>query len=73
MLYYFRGELQNNYQYCVKKFIQEMEEIVVWLAEGKINDNLLLEIIDSIINENEFSESLKLNIIETLWMNNYDN
>lgn len=50
-----------------------MEEIVVWLAEGKINDNLLLEIIDSIINENEFSESLKLNIIETLWMNNYDN
>ncbi|MCO6540042.1 MAG: type II toxin-antitoxin system death-on-curing family toxin [Gilliamella sp.] len=63
----------NNYQYCVKKFIQEMEEIVVWLAEGKINDNLLLEIIDSIINENEFSESLKLNIIETLWMNNYDN
>lgn len=56
----------NGYDYCVNKFIQEMEEIVVWLAENKIKDDLLLEIIDSIINEDEFSESLKLKIIESV-------
>jgi len=56
----------NGYDYCVQKFVQEMEEIVVWLAEGKINDDLLLEVVDSIINEDEFSESLKLKIIEAV-------
>lgn len=56
----------NGYDYCVQKFVQEMEEIVVWLAEGKIKDDLLLEVVDSIINENEFSESLKLKLIEAV-------
>ncbi len=56
----------NGYNYCVRKFVQEMEEIVVWLAEGKIKDDLLLEIIDSIIYEDEFSESLKLKIVEVV-------
>ncbi len=56
----------NGYDYCVRKFIQEMENIVVWLAEGKINDELLLDIIISIINEDEFNESIKLKIIENV-------
>lgn len=56
----------NGYDYCVNKFVQEMEEIVVWLAENKIKDDLLLEIIDSIINEDDFNESLKLKIIESV-------
>lgn len=56
----------NGYDYCVSKFIQEMENIVVWLAEGKIDDELLLDIIQSIINENEFNESIKLRIIEVI-------
>ncbi len=56
----------NGYDYCVNRFVQEMEEIVVWVAEGKITDALLLEIIHSIIQEDEFSESLKLKIIESV-------
>lgn len=56
----------NGYDYCINKFVQEMEEIVVWLAENKIKDDLLLEIIDSIINEDDFNESLKLKIIESV-------
>lgn len=56
----------NGYDYCVNKFIQEMENIVVWLAEGKIDDELLLDIISSIINEDEFNESIKLRIIENV-------
>lgn len=58
----------NGYNYCVKKFVQKMEEIAVWLAEGRIKDDLLLEIVDSIINEDEFSDSLKLKIIEAVWL-----
>lgn len=56
----------NGYDYFVSKFIHEMEEIVVWLAEGKIKDDLLLEIIESIIYEDEFNEALKLKLIESV-------
>jgi death-on-curing protein len=56
----------NGYDYCIGKFVQEMEEIVVWLADGKIDDDLLLDIIISIINEDEYSESIKLRIIEAV-------
>jgi len=57
----------NGYDYCIDKFIYEMEEIVVWLAKSKIDDELLLDIIQSIIEEDEFDESLKLRIIEAVW------
>lgn len=57
----------NGYDYCVNKFVQEMENIVVWLAEGKIKDDLLLEIIVSIIEEDDYSESLKLRIFEAVY------
>jgi len=43
-----------------------MENIVVWLAEGKINDDLLLKIIKVIIENNEFDEALKLEIFEAV-------
>jgi death-on-curing protein len=56
----------NGYDYCVNKFIQEMENIVVWLADGKIKDELLLDILKSIIEEEEFNESIKLRIFEAL-------
>jgi len=50
----------------VDKFIFEMENIVVWLAEGKIDDILLLDIVTSIINEDEFNESVKLRLFEVV-------
>jgi len=56
----------NGYDYCINKFVLEMEEIVVWLAEGKIKDDLLLEIITSIIEEDEFSEALKVRLIDSI-------
>lgn len=56
----------NGYDYCINKFVIEMEEIVVWLAEGKIKDDLLLEIIKSIIEEDEFSEALKVKLIDAI-------
>jgi len=54
--------LLNGYLYCSQKFIQEMENISYHVAAGRINKDLLLEIICSIINELEFSEELKLKI-----------
>lgn len=56
----------NGYDYCIQRFIFEMENIVVWLAEGKIQDELLLDIILSIINEDEFDESIKLRLFESI-------
>lgn len=56
----------NGYDYCINKFVIEMEEIIVWLAEGKIKDDLLLEIITSLIEEDEFSEALKVKLIDSI-------
>jgi death-on-curing protein len=56
----------NGYDYCIERFIFEMENIVVWLAEGKIDDDLLLDIVKSIINEDEFDESIKLRLFESI-------
>jgi len=56
----------NGYDYCINRFIFEMENIVVWLAEGKIDDDLLLDIIVSIINEDNFNESIKLRLFEKI-------
>ncbi len=56
----------NGYDYCVKAFVQEMENIVVWLAEDKISKALLLKIVTSLIMEDGFSEELKLEILEAV-------
>jgi death-on-curing protein len=56
----------NGYDYCVKKFIHEMENIAVWLAEGKINKDLLREIVTSIVMDDDYPEELKLKIIHAV-------
>lgn len=54
----------NGYDYCVKKFVLEMENIVVWLAESKISKELLYKLINSIIeNEDGYNEALKYELI----------
>lgn len=54
----------NGRSDCVKKFIIEMENIVVWLAEGKISKELLTKLVTSITeNEDEYSEDLKYELI----------
>jgi death on curing protein len=40
-----------------------MENIAVWVAEGLISKDLLGEIIKSLIYEEDYSESLKLQIL----------
>ena len=56
----------NGYDYCVDKFICEMENIAVAVADNKISQDLLLEIISSIIYEESYNETLQLKLIDTL-------
>lgn len=53
----------NGYDYAVRTFVFEMENIAVWVAEGKISKELLGTIVESLIYEDNFSESLKLKIL----------
>lgn len=43
-----------------------MENIVVWLAEGKISNELLKSIVSSIIYDDEYSEELALHLINNI-------
>jgi death on curing protein len=52
----------NGRQLLVKKFSSEMENIAVWLADGKITKELLGELIESLIFEDDYCESLKLKL-----------
>lgn len=56
----------NGYDYCIKKFVLEMENMAVWLADGKIGKDLLERIIESILLEDDYSETLKLEILDCL-------
>jgi len=58
--------LVNGYVFIVPKFIQEMENISYHLAAGKIDKDLLLEIIISILYEPEYSEELRLKILNAI-------
>ena len=55
----------NGFSFRVKKFILQMENIAVDVADNRIDKDLLFEIIYSIIYEDDYSEELKLKIINT--------
>lgn len=52
----------NDLDFCVYRFIKEMENIAVDVADNRIDRDLLFEIISSIVCEEDFSEELKLKI-----------
>lgn len=56
----------NGIDFCVDKFIIEMENIAVYVADNKIDKGLLHELIISILTEDEYCEELKLKIIDAI-------
>lgn len=56
----------NGLDALVNKFIIEMENIAVAVADNIIDKDLLEEIITSLLNEEEYDETLKLRIISAL-------
>jgi death-on-curing protein len=53
----------NNCGFIIFRFIEQMENIAVDVADNKISKELLYEIIFSILYEQDYSEDLKLKII----------
>lgn len=52
----------NCYDFVVNRFIKEMENIAVDVADNRIDRDLLFEIIYSIIYETDYNETLKIQI-----------
>lgn len=56
----------NGLDFRVSIFMERMENIAVYVADNKVDKELLFEIIQSIIYEADYSESLKLKIFNAL-------
>ncbi|WP_287498695.1 type II toxin-antitoxin system death-on-curing family toxin, partial [Alteromonas sp. AO-Serp] len=56
----------NGFDYVVKRFVKEMENIAVWVADNVIDKDLLHQIISSVIYEDDYSEAIKLAIVEAV-------
>ena len=53
--------LLNGYMFCVKRFMEEMENISYHLAAGRIDKEMLHKLIHSFLDgEDDFDEELKL-------------
>jgi len=61
--------LDNGYLGAIQKFAYKMEMISYQLAAGRIKKELLHEIIDSILHEEEYSDSLKIKIAASIQEN----
>ena len=58
--------LDNGYLAIIQKFAHNMEMVSYQLAAGRIDKELLFEIITSILNEEEYSDSLKIKIANSI-------
>ena len=56
----------NSLEFMVEKFLREMENITVYVADNKIKKDLLQKIITSLIYEDDYSEELKLEIYNSI-------
>ena len=60
--------LKNGYMYLAKNFMQEMEAIGYHVAAGHIDRDLLTDVIRSIIKNEDYSESTKLELLHAMSM-----
>ena len=58
--------LFNGYLYCAERFIREMENISYHVAAGRIDKNLLREIMLAVLNDEMDDEVLKLKILHAI-------
>lgn len=58
--------INNGYLSAVERFIFRMETISLHTAAGRIDKDLLREIIYSIVNEEDYSEELKIKIMNAI-------
>jgi death-on-curing protein len=58
--------LLNGYVFIATKFLREMENISYHVAAGRIDKDLLKEIINAILNGDDDNESLKLKVLNAI-------
>ena len=58
--------LLNGHLYCVSSFLHEMENISYHVAAGRIDRDLLQEIVTAHIAQESDSETLKLKILNAI-------
>lgn len=63
---------KNGYISVVKEFMYKMESISYHVAAGNIDKELLHEVISSILYEDDYSETLKIKLIEAFSRNLID-
>lgn len=56
----------NGYDYIVTRFVHQMENIAVYVAESVVGKALLRDLIASLLYEDDYSENLKLALIEAI-------
>lgn len=56
----------NGYDYCVPQFVVQMENIVVAVAEGTVDRALLRRVVVSLIEDDDFPDELKLDLVEAM-------
>lgn len=56
----------NGYDYVVNRFVLEMENIAVYVADNVISRDLLQEVIASLLYEEDYSEDLKLTLVDAI-------
>ncbi len=56
----------NGYDYAVRRFVHQMENIAVDLARNVISKALLHAVVSSLLYEEDYSESLKLALISAM-------
>ena len=61
--------LKNGYMYLLKTFMEEMEAIGYHVAAGHIDRDLLTEVMHSIVNDEDYNESTKLELLEAMSQN----
>ena len=56
----------NGYDYCVPQYVLQMENIVVAVADGSINKDLLHRVVVSLIEDDDLSDGLKLDLLQAM-------
>lgn len=56
----------NGFDYIIRQFVKEMENIVVWVADNVIEKELLHKLVSSIIYDDDYSEALKLELYQAI-------
>lgn len=56
----------NGYDFVVTRFVLEMENMAVYVASSVVSKDLLREVVASLLYEDDYSERLKLALIDAI-------